>query len=78
MEPCKEIVEPVGKHMIYKDIFKILELLESRMFMLIPVAGADLDAFGEHLACVVCFVTLMAVKLDLHYQDIVGTLRAGK
>lgn len=27
------------------------------MFVLIPVAAeAGLDAFGEHLACVVCFV----------------------
>lgn len=61
------MVEPVEKHMIYQDIFKILELLESRMFVLIPVvAEAGLDAFGEHLACVVCFAPLMAVKLELH------------
>lgn len=49
------------------------------MFVLIPVvAEVGLDAFGEHLACVVCFVPLMTVKLELHLQDIVERLRAGK
>jgi len=48
-------------------ILKKLDLLESRMFALIPVlAEAGMHAFDEHLACVVCFVPLIVVKLELN------------